>query len=270
MVWNVFKRPRPTSNGLAPSKKLATGDGLPVTSVDSPPCVDAAPSFNGAPSVDATPNIDVTPNADTTPSAAVPVTPGTESYPYSLPSPPKSWLFGGLGYGYGIGCSVGPVFGLGVGMSPGGVQFGAGALPVGVFCGVGLAAGAIVGQGSAYVPYGFTSGFFLAPRFVMLEGMAEIYRDRMAKRRAVSDAKRMTRRHEATSSTWPRALRDRVQKWLQSRNSKRITDSPSSSAVPQKEGRVGVTLPPSFVSPYIFPQAGTARCLPDSQLLISR
>lgn len=140
-----------------------------------------------------------------------------ELYPYSLPSPPKSWLFGGLGYGYGVGCSVGPVFGLGVGVSPAGVQFGSGVLPFGVFCGVGLAAGGIVGQGSAYVPYGITSGFFLAPRFVMLEGMAEIYRERMAKRRARSIARRNTRRDRAMDSMWPRVLRERVQGWLRNR-----------------------------------------------------
>jgi hypothetical protein len=132
-----------------------------------------------------------------------------ELYPYSLPSPPKSWLFGGLGYGYGIGCSAGPVFGLGVGISPAGVQFGSGISPLGVFCGVGLAAGAIVGQGSAYVPFGWTSGFFLAPRFVMLEGMADLYRSRM-------DTKHK-RRNRAMDSMWPGVLRNRVRNWLRHR-----------------------------------------------------
>jgi hypothetical protein len=98
------------------------------------------------------------------------------TYPYGPPTPPKSWLFAGLGYGYGVGCATGPVFGIGVGIGPRGIQFGAGASIVGAFCGVGFAAGGILGQGSAYVPYGFNSSFFLAPRFVMLEQMAELYR----------------------------------------------------------------------------------------------
>jgi hypothetical protein len=130
--------------------------------------------------------------------------PGAQPYPYSLPSPPKAWLFGGLGYGYGVGCGAGPVFGLGVGLSPGGVQFGAGVSPVGVFCGVGLAAGLVAGQGSAYVPYGLSSSFFLAPRFVMLEGMADLYRARRAKRRERSKP----RRGRAMDSMWPPALRN--------------------------------------------------------------
>lgn len=241
MVWNVFKRPRSTIDGLAPSQELGTDKGLSVTPAAGTPSVDPTPSVEAKSSGDAAPNVDATRGA------TVPVSSGSESYPYSLPSPPKSWLFGGLGYGYGIGCSVGPVFGLGVGMSPAGVQFGAGALPVGVFCGVGLAAGAIAGQGSAYVPYGFTSGFFLAPRFVMLEGMADIYRERLTKRRAASGAKRMARGQEARSSISPKALRDRVRKWFQAHNPKRVTDIPSSSAQRRKEGQVDVTLPPSFV-----------------------
>jgi hypothetical protein len=141
------------------------------------------------------------------------------SYPYGPPTPPKSWLFAGLGYGYGVGCATGPVFGIGVGIGPRGVQFGAGASIVGAFCGVGFAGGGIIGQGSAYVPYGFNSSFFLAPRFVMLEQMAELYRSRSRQKKqtfpaAHSDApfepqslRPQRPRKRAVDSMWPPVLR---------------------------------------------------------------
>jgi hypothetical protein len=144
--------------------------------------------------------------------------------PYGLPTPPKSWLFAGLGYGYGVGCTIGPTFGIGVGFGPRGVQFGAGATIVGAFCGVGFAGGAIIGEGSAYVPYGLNSSFFLAPRFVMLEQMAELYRARSRQKkqrlpvetsgeRAEADPPDEDRpssrapRNRAIDSMWPPAMR---------------------------------------------------------------
>ena len=56
-------------------------------------------------------------------------------------------LAGGLGWLYGIGCVIGPFYGVGVGLTfPGGVLAGAGG-GVGVVIGVGMGAGAIWGSG---------------------------------------------------------------------------------------------------------------------------
>lgn len=106
----------------------------------------------------------------------------SERYPYSLPPPPKSWLFAGLGYGYGIGCVVGPAMGIGVGVTPSGVTFGGGPSAFGAFCGVGVAVGGLGGHGNAYVPFGFNTSFSLAPRFIMFEKSAELWRKRNRER----------------------------------------------------------------------------------------
>lgn len=128
-----------------------------------------------------------------------------EQVQYSLPPPPQSWLFGGLGYGYGLGCAVGPCFGVGVGISPLGVQFGAGATLPGIFCGVGLAAGAIVGEGKAYVPIGLNSSFFYAPRFMWFEHVADLHRRRAERRRRNAPGSRS--RSRAIDTMWPSPVR---------------------------------------------------------------
>lgn len=74
---------------------------------------------------------------------------------YGQPSPPRTFLLGGAGWAYGIGCGAGPFFGMGVAVNRA-VVFGAGA-GVGVFCGVGFGAGAVVGHGQGFVPLGVNS-----------------------------------------------------------------------------------------------------------------
>ncbi|KAL1518478.1 hypothetical protein AB1Y20_002769 [Prymnesium parvum] len=60
-------------------------------------------------------------------------------------------LAAGLGWLYGLGCVVGPFYGVGVGLTfPGGVLAGAGG-GVGVVIGIGMGAGAVWGSGRGHV-----------------------------------------------------------------------------------------------------------------------
>mmetsp|Transcript_8198 Transcript_8198/g.24676 ORF Transcript_8198/g.24676 Transcript_8198/m.24676 type:complete len:183 (-) Transcript_8198:197-745(-) len=115
-----------------------------------------------------------------------------ELYPYGLPHPPKLFAFGGTGWGYGLGCTVGPFFGIGVGYgAPGGVLFGAGT-GAGAVCGVGFGSGLILGAGTAYVPIGFNFSWFYAPKYIRLERFLENVRigqaERLSKRKHVQRA----------------------------------------------------------------------------------
>lgn len=104
-------------------------------------------------------------------------------YPYSLPAPPKSYFFGGTGWGFGLGCGVGPFFGIGVGFGvPYGVVFGAGP-GLGAVCGVGFGSGVILGSGSAYIPFGFASSLFYAPRLWSAEKAVDVWRKRALQKR---------------------------------------------------------------------------------------
>ena len=74
---------------------------------------------------------------------------------YSHPAPPRSFMFAGAGWAYGVGCGVGTFLGVGVGV---GLQpfFGAG-MGAGAFCGAGFAAGFILGNGTPYIHYGVST-----------------------------------------------------------------------------------------------------------------
>lgn len=93
----------------------------------------------------------------------------SSSTKYALPSVPKQFVSGGLGYGYGVGCGVGPFLGMGVGVP---TMFGAG-YGVGAYCGVGFGAGAVVGMGAMYMPVGVNWPFFFGPRLEQLENFME-------------------------------------------------------------------------------------------------
>ena len=90
---------------------------------------------------------------------------------YGLPAPPRSFMFAGGGWAYGIGCGVGPFLGVGVAMANG-VLFGAGT-GIGAFCGVGFGAGAIVGNGSAYVPYGVNTSYVVKEPWIAVVLLTE-------------------------------------------------------------------------------------------------
>jgi len=109
-----------------------------------------------------------------------------KSYPYGAPPPPKSYLFGGLGWVFGFGCAVGgPFLGIGAGYAlsaPGAVGglvlprpiavFGGG-FGAGAVCGIGFSAGLVTGIGNGYVPIGFWVPFQFAPRFLRLEKLLD-------------------------------------------------------------------------------------------------
>jgi hypothetical protein len=120
----------------------------------------------------------------------------------------------------GVGCAIGPCFGIGVGMSPRGVRFGAGA-SAGIFCGVGAAGGGLVGTGSAYLPFGLNSSFFLAPRFAWLEAMADLYAERAREKRI----QRRKGRGRAFDTMWPRPMRDFVLNAVKAAKRVRRSDS---------------------------------------------
>jgi len=65
---------------------------------------------------------------------------------------PKTWLLaGGLGWLYGIGCCIGPFYGVGVGLTvPGGILAGAGG-GLGVVVGIGMGGGFVWGSGKGKV-----------------------------------------------------------------------------------------------------------------------
>lgn len=85
--------------------------------------------------------------------------------PYGKPQRPKFDVFCGLGWGYGFGCTIGPFFGTGAGISliPPMPVFGAGG-GCGLVCGVGMSSGAMLGLGSAFVALGFNEPLTLAQR----------------------------------------------------------------------------------------------------------
>lgn len=89
--------------------------------------------------------------------AAPPAPVSIEVVPYGLPAPPRAYVFAGAGWAYGVGCGVGPFFGVGVGVSRG-VVFGAGA-GVGAFCGVGFGSGLVVGNGTGHIPFGLNTRY---------------------------------------------------------------------------------------------------------------
>ncbi|KAA8496308.1 hypothetical protein FVE85_0037 [Porphyridium purpureum] len=106
------------------------------------------------------------------------VSPGIppELFPYGLPQPPRSFLIAGIGWGYGLGCSLGPFYGTGVGFGwPGGVVLGAGA-GIGAVCGAGFGGGALAGNGNAYLPFGLMRSFFFAPKVLWAERAIERWR----------------------------------------------------------------------------------------------
>ena len=78
-------------------------------------------------------------------------------------NPIETWVLAcGLGWLYGLGCVVGPFFGVGVGVVfPGGVIAGAGA-GVGLVIGIGMGGGAVWGSGRGAVQ-GFKVGVPMAP-----------------------------------------------------------------------------------------------------------
>mmetsp|Transcript_9735 Transcript_9735/g.30845 ORF Transcript_9735/g.30845 Transcript_9735/m.30845 type:complete len:145 (-) Transcript_9735:85-519(-) len=67
-------------------------------------------------------------------------------------SDPQAWaLAGGIGWLYGIGCVLGPFYGVGVGLTfPGGILAGAGG-GVGVVVGIGMGGGLVWGAGRGSV-----------------------------------------------------------------------------------------------------------------------
>jgi len=118
---------------------------------------------------------------------------------YGAPSPPKSFFFAGAGYAYGVGCGLGPFFGMGVALGPRPL-FGAGA-GMGVYCGCGFGAGAVIGNGSGYIPMGATTAFFYTPRLLWAERMVE-------KRRKRKDA-----REESGEDIWSSSGRMLKRMW---------------------------------------------------------
>lgn len=105
-----------------------------------------------------------------------------KSYPYGAPPPPKSYVFAGVGWVFGCGCTIGgPFFGVGSGYALKAVGasgwfalprpvavFGSG-IGAGAVCGIGFSAGLVAGLGNGYVPIGLWVPFQFAPRFLRLE-----------------------------------------------------------------------------------------------------
>ena len=158
-----------------------------------------------------------------------------KSYPYGPPPPPRSYVFAGSGWAFGLGCSFGgPFFGVGAGYSllggggggGGGnalisllphpvVVFGAGG-GVGAVCGVGFGSGMVAGVGTGFVPIGFWAAFQFAPRFLGLEIAVEDWLEeramvRTAKRRAAAARKR--RREADRQARPPPPLRWLARRW---------------------------------------------------------
>jgi len=94
--------------------------------------------------------------------------------PYGRHSRPMSDVFGGLGWSYGYGCTLGPFFGTGVGVSlfPTAPIFGAGA-GCGLVCGVGATTGLTLGIGKAFIALGFNEPLTQTPRFYEFETTVE-------------------------------------------------------------------------------------------------
>ncbi|GJQ08435.1 hypothetical protein GpartN1_g226.t1 [Galdieria partita] len=88
---------------------------------------------------------------------------------YSLPTPPKVNISGGIGWSFGFGCCCGPFFGIGLGYSLfHGVTFGAGA-GIGTVCGIGFGSGLLSGVGNSVILAGFNTFFSFSPRSKPLE-----------------------------------------------------------------------------------------------------
>jgi hypothetical protein len=129
------------------------------------------------------------------------------------------------------------VLGIGVGLTPRGVHFGAGASAVGAFCGVGMSGGLLAASGSAYVPFGLNSSFFLAPRFAWLEAMADLYGERARGKR---ERQRKAAKRRAFYTMWPRPMKmfvlDALKAAKQARS--RARSGPRGSEV-NENGRLG-------------------------------
>ena len=119
-------------------------------------------------------------------------------------NPVETWVLAcGLGWLYGLGCIVGPFFGVGVGIVfPTGVIAGAGA-GVGVVIGIGMGGGAVWGSGRGAVR-GFKVGVPMAPPTV--PEPREIFARARAGIDALSNARLLARERLRAARTTRREL----------------------------------------------------------------